>query len=354
MRSILKSLKQLALGLFLIVIISAVLILTDKTPKTFEKKKTVIKAAYMIYSSRSVLEDTMHGCIDSLAQRGYIEGKTITIRKYNSENDIANANTIAQEIVNSDFKMVMTASTPCLQIVANANKNGKVFHVFATVTDPYGAGVGIDSVNHNIHPKHLVGIGTFQPVEEAFRIAKKMYPDLKVVGTPWSSGEACAQACVAKARAICKELGITLMENTVQNSNEIIEASRTLVAKGVQALWVGGDNAVELALSVVVKAGEEGRIPVFANAPEHAEKGAIFGLGANYYEVGKAQGKMAADILEGKDSSKIFVENIVPQKLFINKTTLKKLKDPWIIPDEIQKRTDKFFDDESVESKVKK
>lgn len=335
--SLIKIIKQLYLGIILIVLISAVLLITDKTQKSVNKKEKV-KIAYMIYSSRPVLDDTLQGALDQLAARGYIDGKTIELKKFNAENDFAVANTIAKEIANSDFKMVLTASTPCLQIMANANKQGKVIHVFGTVTDPYGAGVGIDGEDHKKHPKHLVGIGTFQPVEDAFRIAKKLFPDLKTVGTPWSSGEACAEACVKKARAVCKELGITLVESTVQSSTEIVEASKSLVSKGVQALWVGGDNAVELSIDVVLKASQEGKIPLFVNTPEYAERGALFGLGANYYEVGKAQGDLAADILEGKDTSEISIDNVVPQKLYINTKILKDLKDPWHFPDEILKQ----------------
>ncbi len=335
----LKAIKELWLGILLIVIISVVLVLSDSS-RNKDSKKSFIKIATFQISTRPALDDTIKGSIDALSKRGYIDGKNIKIVKFNAENDMSTGNTIAKEIANSNFKMVLTASTPALQIMANANTLGKVIHVFATVTDPYGAGVGIDEKDHKKHPPHLVGVGTFQPVEDAFRIAKKMYPDLKYVGTPWSSGEQCAEACVKKARIICKELGITLLETQVEGSTAVLEASKSLVAKGAQALWVGGDNAVELAIDVVIKVSKEAGIAMFGNTPEYAEKGALFAVGANYYEVGKIQGELAADVLSGKDTKSISIDNMVPPKLYINEDVIKELKEPWFIPEDLRKSAD--------------
>ena len=97
-----------------------------------------------------------------------------------------------------------------MQGVAAANRERKIPHVFGAVTDPYGAGVGITGPAPDQHPAHLVGVGTFQPVESAIRIAKQMNPDLKRLGVVWNPSEDNSEACVRKARATCAELGIAV------------------------------------------------------------------------------------------------------------------------------------------------
>ncbi len=77
------------------------------------------------------------------------------VRKFNAENDLPTAHAIAKEITGGGFDMAISVSTPCLQIMASANQAGKVMHVFGAVTDPFGAGVGINRANSLDRPAHL-------------------------------------------------------------------------------------------------------------------------------------------------------------------------------------------------------
>jgi ABC-type uncharacterized transport system substrate-binding protein len=170
-----------------------------------------------------------------------------------------------------------------------------------------------------------------------------MFPDIKVVGVPWCTNESCSEACVEEARDICKKLGIRLLETNVENSGMVLEASRTLTSMGVDALWIGGDNTVETGIESMLRAAREDSIPVFTNDPQTALRGALFGLGANYYSVGIAVGQLAGDILDGKNVSAIPVENLVPEQLFINTYSLKYLHDKWSIPLQIMEKADSIF-----------
>ena len=62
----------------------------------------------------------------------------------------------------------------------------------------------------------------------------------------------------------------------------------------------------------------------------------MFDLGANYFEIGKTTGEIAADVLDGKSPADIPVENIAPNFLLFNETTLHGLHDPWQIPPDIR------------------
>jgi ABC-type uncharacterized transport system substrate-binding protein len=276
-------------------------------------------------------DETEKGIIDGLEEKGFIDKKTCNIKKFCPEGDMPTANTMAQNIVGSKFDIVITASTPALQVMANANKKGGVIHVFCTVTDPFVSGVGITGSAPNQHPKHLVGIGTFQPVERAFDIAKQMKPDLKKVGTVWCTSETCSEACVKLARTKCKELGIELVEMSVESTTQILETAMSLSARGVEALWLGGDNVVETGIDQLIKAATMAKIPLFTNNPYKIYGNTLFGVGAQYYDVGKIAGIMAADILNGKPTNEIGIINVVPNNLKVNPEALKNLKEKWDI-----------------------
>lgn len=327
-------LKRLSLGIILIVLASAVLLLSDSKGR----KGTVKRArrlAILQHSSQPILDDGAQGMIDGLAEAGFIDGKNISLRRYNAENDLPTANAIAKEITAGQYDLVLTASTLSLQAVANANRAGKTVHVFGLVSDPFGAGVGISRDKPLQHPRHLVGYGTMQPVAETFRLAKKMFPELHLVGEVWNPTEANSEAQTKLAREICRELGIELIEANVDNTSGVMEAAGSLTARGVQALWVGGDVTVLAALDSLVPVARKAGIPVFTSMPDRTLHGTLFDLGANYHEVGRLAGVLAGQILNGRDPATVAVENVLPQKLIVDVHALDGLKDPWHFPDDV-------------------
>ena len=211
-------------------------------------RRRIPQVAVLQHVSQPLLDDGVSGMLDGLAAAGFIDGKNIAIRRYNAENDLATANAIAKQITSGQYDMVLTSSTLSLQSVANANRAGRTMQVFGIVADPASAGVGISRENPLDHPKHLVGIGTFLPVKPAFEMAKRLNPALKSIGVAWNPGESNSEAFTKKAREASKELGIELMEATIENSSGVFEAASALVARGAQALWVGGDVTVMVAI----------------------------------------------------------------------------------------------------------
>jgi len=309
--------RRLSFGFALIAFTSSVLLMSDWNRRQSGTKR-IPRVAILQQASQPIIDEGVQGMLAGLAESGFTDGQSLIIRRYNAEGDIATANAIAKEITSGQFDLVLTATTLSLQAVANANKAGKTPHVFGLVSDPFGAGVGIRRGNPLDHPRHLVGIGTMQPVAEAFRLAKKLFPNLQTVGEAWNPAEANSEAQTLKAREITAQLGITLLEANVDNSAGVFEAVSSLVSRGAQALWVGGDVAVSTAFESVLTATRKGGIPVFTSLPGNAQRGALFDLGANYQEVGRVTGVLAGQILHGSDPATLPVEEAVPHKLLVN------------------------------------
>jgi len=180
------------------------------------------------HASQPVLDDGVRGMLDALAAEGFIDGRNIAIQRFNAENDLPTANTIARQVTTGEYDMVITSSTLSMQTVANANKAGRVIHVFGVVADPFSAGIGISRENPLDHPKHLVGLGSMVPVDRAFQMARAMFPGLKSVGLPRNSAESNSAAFTRVGRKVCKEMGIELMEANVDSSSAVLEAATSL------------------------------------------------------------------------------------------------------------------------------
>jgi ABC-type uncharacterized transport system substrate-binding protein len=324
---------RIGLGVALIVALCAVLLFSDWSRR--KAVRSLPRVALVQFASQPLMDDTVSGFLEGLRRKGFEDGRTMSLQRYNAQNDLPTLNSIARSVVDSGVDLVVTASTPALQAMAAANREGKVVHVFGAVTDPFASGVGLHRDNPLNHPRHLVGIGTFQPVRDTFLMGRKIYPGLRVAGTVWNPAEACSQACVRIARATARELGIELMEAQVENSSGVLEAANSLVARGAQALFIGCDNTVAAAAQPVMNAGAQGRIPVLTYEATWAERGAMVALGADYFEVGRMAGELAGDVLRGRDTATIPVADVVPKKLGLNLSVLKKLRDPWRVPPDV-------------------
>jgi len=342
--------RRLALGVVLIIAAAAVLLISDLRQRQ-RGARSLPRVAVMQYATSGIMDEGVQGILDSLAEAGLVDGRDIELHPFNAQNDMPTANTIAKAITDGQYAYIITASTPCLQAVANANRAGKAVHIFGLVTDPYGAGVGIDRDDHLKHPAHLIGVGTFQPVEKTFRIARAAQPGLTKVGVVWNPAEACSEACTVIARRTCKELNIELLEAHVDNSAGVLEASESVIARGAQAIWIGGDNTVLVGAESVLTAARNAKIPVFVNSPSDVERGALFGLGANYYMVGQVTGALAARVIKGADPTTIAIDNIVPELLAVNTVAAAGLRDAWRLSAELLAKADVIVDSDGVHRK---
>jgi ABC-type uncharacterized transport system substrate-binding protein len=328
------AIRRLSFGIVLILLVSGILLVSDWNRRSTAKHK-IPRVAVFQFSSRPLLDEGVAGIIEGLKGRGFIQGQSIRIEEFNSQNDLPTTNSIARAIEDGGYDLAITVSTPCLQAMASANRAGKVTHVFGLVTDPFASGVGLNRDRPLEHPRYMVGIGTFQPVRDALLYAKKSYPALRRVGTVWNPAEACSEACMRVARSTCKEIGVELLETQAESSTAVGEATSSLLARGVEAIFIGGDNTVEMAMNTIVKLANDGRIPVIGCAPGHADAGALIGLGADYVEVGRVEGQLAAELLSGRDPATVPIVNLTPNKLALNLSVLRRLQAKWEIPPDV-------------------
>jgi ABC-type uncharacterized transport system substrate-binding protein len=344
-----KSFLRLSLGVFLIVAASAVLLLTDNSSKRGGLGSSdanrggpqhVFSVALFQHISQPILEEGAKGVIAGLAAAGYEDGNAIRLRRFNAEGDAATSNTIARELVEGGYDLIVTLSTPSLQAIAGANRDAKVPHVFGMVSDPVAAGVGIARDDPMKHPPYMVGFGTMQPVAEAFRLARQLAPKLARVGVAWNPSEANSEACTKVARTVCRELGIELLEANVDNSAGVREAVASVIGRGAEAIWIGGDVTVLASIESVIGPARTARIPVFSNIPGCSERGGLFDLGADYYRVGGKVGELAGRVLGGESPSSLPILYEVPAELWINRVALAATPNGWSLPREVEAKAD--------------
>lgn len=302
------------------------------------------RVALLQYADSPLHEQGVGGMIAGLKAKGFIEGDNLELTVRNAMRSTETAADIAQDMTAGGFDLILTSGTQALQAVANANQDGETIQVFGLVANPFNAGVGLDASNPAKHPRHLVGVGSFPPVDPLFEIAKELYPGLSVVGVVWNPGETNSRDSVEQARAIAAKLRIDLIEANASTPEEVGDAARDLVSKGAEVLWIGADNTVHHAADAVIAAAGQGNIPVMSSLPGDAERGALIDLSHDWHAVGQSVGEMAGDILTGTDPSTIAIA-LHPDRLrlVLNETALAGLTAPWSVPANVVARADEVI-----------
>lgn len=344
MPTLMPFLRRALPTLLLLAAASALLLATDRAGAN----RTLPAVAVLQQVSTAVLDDAVRGMIEGLADRGYVDGKTVTIRRYNAEGDLAQANAIAREIAGGPFDLALTSSTPSLQALATANERGRVLHVFAAVADPFSAGVGLDRRDPRIHPRHLVGYGSLAPVDATFRILQQINPGVRKVGVAHNPAESNSRRFMELARAACRDRGIELLEAAIENSSGVIEAVQATIARGAEAIFVPGDTTVGSVIDSVVATAAKAGLPVFTVIPGRPDRGTLFDVGFDFREVGLLAGRTAGDLLAGANPATIPIGETareIPPRLTVNLAAPGYDRGRWRVPADLLAQARVIVDD---------
>jgi len=147
---------------------------------------------------------------------------------------------------------------------------------------------------------------------------RELFPNAKTVGIAWNPAEANSEVCTVNARNAAGVYGFDLIESTVSNTSEVMDAVRTLVSRGVDIFLTSGDNTVILALESIADLMKRKKIPYFTNSSTDINKGAFVSIGADYREVGVETGRVAEKVIKGEKPADISIKKYVPEKININ------------------------------------
>lgn len=257
--------------------------------------------------------DAVHqGVRDELAERGYEEGKNLSLMHESAQGNTAIAAQIARKFAGEQPDVIVAIATPSAQTMAAATRNLPV--VFSAVTDPVGAKL----VNSLEAPGgNITGVSDMLPIDRHLDMLLRVVPDAKRIGTVYNPGEANAVALVELLEERLQARGLTLEKAAATKTSEVLGAARSLAGKA-DAIYLTTDNTVISAAEAVVSVGERAQIPVFAADTATVERGAVAAMGFDYYDLGRQTGAMVARILEGAAPADIPVETVEKLELFVN------------------------------------
>ncbi|HAS6338702.1 TPA: ABC transporter substrate-binding protein [Vibrio vulnificus] len=265
------------------------------------------------------LDATRQGLLDGLKAKGYVEGKNLEFDYKTAQGNPAIAVQIARQFVGESPDVLVGIATPTAQALVSATRSIPV--VFTAVTDPVGAKL----VKSMEQPgKNVTGLSDLSPVSQHVDLIKELLPNAKAIGVVYNPGEANAVTLVELLKKSAAEKGLKVVESTALKSADVQSATQAIAAKS-DVIYAPTDNTVASAIEGMIVAANQAKKPVFGGATSYVEKGAIAGLGFDYYQVGVQTADYVVAILEGQEPGKLDVKVATGSDLVVNQGTAEKL-----------------------------
>ncbi len=245
--------------------------------------------------SHPALDAVEQGIQDELAEQGFVFQYDLQ----NANGDFGAAVQIAGKFRVDRVAYAVGIATPTAQALVNELDTIPV--IYSAITDPVGAGL-VDT--YDAPGGNVSGYSDMTPVAEQLRLLMEM-KNISRLGHVYSSGEANAVVLAGIAREAAAQLGIEFIEATVANSAEVRTAAQAIAGR-VDAFYVSTDNTVVSALSALVDVAKNAGIPVMSADPSSAEGIDVLAAhGFSYYNMGRATGRLIADLERGADIGSI-------------------------------------------------
>ena len=284
--------------------------------KNGAKKKIKIGVIQLV--EHPALDGSYKGFVDGLAEAGFVDGENISIDYQNAQNEQANCVTIANKLVNDKDDLIFAIATPAAQAVANLTKDIPI--LVSAVTDPESAKL----VKSNAKPDtNVSGTSDLTPVAAQIKLLKQIVPGAKKVGLMFCSSEQNSIFQIEMAKKACESEGLSFIEASVSNSNEIQQVTQSLVGK-VDAIYIPTDNMLAAGMANVAMVANQNKIPTIVGEDGMVKSGGLCTYGLNYYELGKQTAKMAVEILkDGKKPADMPIQYLDTCDLKVNQETAK-------------------------------
>jgi len=291
----------------------AVFLFFDKGEITMKKLASLILAAAMLLAlcacgteNQSPAEKTYTVGICQLVQHSALDAATegfkaalteklgdkVTFLYQNASGDSATCATICSQFVSEDVDLIMANATPALQAAAAATN---IIPILGTSISDYGTALGIDSWTGKTGT-NISGTSDLAPLDGQAAMISELFPDAKVVGILFCSGEANSRYQADVITPYLKAAGLEVKEFTFSDSNDIAAVTASACAD-CDVIYIPTDNTAASCTEAINNVALEAGVPIITGDEGTCKGCGVATLAISYYDLGYTTGEMAAEVL---------------------------------------------------------
>ncbi len=327
----LRILKRLSLGIILILIASAILLISDwkrrkaadispganpATPRTSaEPARSTKKWKVHLIEYTNVLdvEESENGIKDGFHEARLIEGKDYVWNVRNAQGDMAVLSSLIDAAVTEGADMLMTMSTPTLQIAIKRGAGKPV--VFTLVASAVAAGAGRTNEDHL---PGVTGVVTTSAYDELISVLRETMPSARRLGTLFVPSETNSVYNMQQITEAANRAGMEIVSVPTNTSADVPDAALSLMSRPLDAVCQIAGNLTASAFPSIVQAARKAKLPIFGFQSSQAHGGACVVVARDYYDGGREAALMAARVMRGENPASMPFTPLRTTRLLIN------------------------------------
>ena len=285
---------------------------SEPTPTTTNDGEKVFQIGIVQLVEHNALDEATRGFKEFLTEK---LGDKVQFNVQNAQGEQTNCTTIVNQFVASKVDLIMANATNAVKAAREATSDIPV--VGTSVTDYVSSGL----VASNEAPgANVTGASDMNPVSVQVDLMKTLCPDVKTVGIVINSGEENSAVQAEEAKTAFEAEGFTVKIYSVADTNEI-QTVVTAACNEVDAFYEPTDNLIAANVPTMSNITTAAGKPVICGEGGMCESGFLATYAISYYELGRAAGQQAYDILvNGADpaTTPIFFFDVSNLTLVVN------------------------------------
>ena len=226
-------------------------------------------------------------------------GDSVSFIEQNASGDTATCATICNQLVSEEVDLILANATAALQAASAATNE---IPILGTSITDYGTALGADDWT-GVSGTNLSGTSDLAPLDGQANMLAELFPDAKVVGLLYCSGEPNSKYQADVITPMLEELGYEVKTFTFADSNDVSNVTASACAD-CDVLYIPTDNTAASCTEAINNVALTESTPIIAGEEGICSGCGVATLSISYYDLGTATGEMAVEILvNGADVS---------------------------------------------------
>jgi ABC-type uncharacterized transport system substrate-binding protein len=258
----------------------------------------------------------------SFQERGYVEGKNVTIDWRNAKASDDELPVLAAELVRSNVEVIVTAGTPAARAALKATTT---IPIVFSAGDPTGTQLAATLVNPGKNGTGVSVVST-ELAAKRFDFLHQLVPGSRRIAYVINSSNPLAALQGQEVRKAASLLSQEVIVLDTRTSAELNERLHSLHRTSVDAVVVSADVFLVFNKARIARAVNKARLPGMFPYREYVDEGALASYGPDLKEVARKMVLYVDKILKGAKPSELPIEQISKYELVINLRTARDLK----------------------------
>ncbi|MCC5464861.1 ABC transporter substrate-binding protein [Pelosinus baikalensis] len=260
------------------------------------------------------LDDAVHGFKAELTERGI----HAEFHYLNADGNIDQLAKLANQLAEKEVDLIFACSTPAAAAAVKLTQDIPV--VFTPVFDPIGANLVLSMVEPG---GKATGVAGMVKAEDKLNFINRILPTIQKIGMLYHTEDSNTIVEVANFRKL-NNPKVQFIEIPIKEAEDLSNLP-DILPNDLDALFLPIGKVIEDNFATIAYYTDTLEIPIIASHAPNIPDGALAGLVANHYQLGKECAVKAKQILKGANPSQIPVDTVKAPEIWLNQFTAENL-----------------------------